>query len=65
MTLPIIVFKQECQANITKMSGDEKVQKLSREWICESARYKYSYNFSWMGRPIIRYPQDMIAMQIR
>ena len=23
---------------------------------------KYSYNFSWLGRPIIQYPQDMIAM---
>jgi cephalosporin hydroxylase len=24
---------------------------------------KYSYNFAWLGRPIIQYPQDMIAMQ--
>lgn len=24
---------------------------------------KYSYNFSWLGRPIIQYPQDIIAMQ--
>jgi cephalosporin hydroxylase len=24
---------------------------------------QYSYNFSWMGRPIIQYPQDIIAMQ--
>jgi len=63
MTSPVIVFEQECQANIEKMTEDEKVQKLSCEWICESARYKYSYNFSWMGRPIIQYPQDMIAMQ--
>jgi cephalosporin hydroxylase len=63
MTSPVIAFKQECQANIAKMAEDEKVQKLSCEWICESAKYKYSYNFSWMGRPIIQYPQDMIAMQ--
>lgn len=28
-----------------------------------SIRPKYSYNFSWLGRPIIQYPQDMIAMQ--
>jgi len=45
------------------MAVDENPKKLSREWICESARYKYSYNFSWMGRTIIQYPQDMIAMQ--
>lgn len=24
---------------------------------------KYSYHFEWLGRPIIQYPQDMIAMQ--
>ena len=24
---------------------------------------KYSYNFAWMGRPIIQYPQDIVAMQ--
>ena len=24
---------------------------------------KYSYNFSWMGRPIIQYPQDLVAVQ--
>lgn len=28
-----------------------------------STEPKYSYNFSWMGRPIIQYPQDMVAMQ--
>jgi len=29
----------------------------------ESCRYNYSYNFSWLGRPIIQYPQDILAMQ--
>ncbi len=24
---------------------------------------KYSYNFTWMGRPVIQYPQDIVAMQ--
>ena len=28
-----------------------------------STQPKYSYNFSWMGRPVIQYPKDMIAMQ--
>jgi cephalosporin hydroxylase len=32
-------------------------------FIKASAIPKYSYNFSWLGRPIIQYPQDMIAMQ--
>ena len=26
-------------------------------------RRQYVYNFDWMGRPIIQYPQDMVAVQ--
>lgn len=33
------------------------------EFIVASLHDKYSYNFSWLGRPIIQYPQDMVAMQ--
>ena len=29
----------------------------------ETAKYKYSYNFTWLGSPIIQFPQDIIAMQ--
>ena len=28
-----------------------------------SAIDKYSYNFKWFGRPIIQYPQDIVALQ--
>lgn len=28
-----------------------------------AATYGYSYNFSWLGRPIIQFPQDIVAMQ--
>jgi len=33
------------------------------EFTKASISAKYSYNFSWLGRPIIQYPQDIIAMQ--
>jgi len=32
-------------------------------FVVESVKPEYSYNFSWMGRPIIQFPQDMVAMQ--
>jgi cephalosporin hydroxylase len=35
----------------------------STEWITESAKHRYSYNFTWLGRPIIQYPQDILALQ--
>ncbi|RJQ40746.1 MAG: cephalosporin hydroxylase [Nitrospiraceae bacterium] len=56
-------FRNEVKDNIEGLSKDKDVQGLSRIWLRETARYKYSYNFSWMGRPIIQYPQDMMAMQ--
>lgn len=36
---------------------------MTRRWFDESARFRYSYNFTWLGRPIIQYPQDIVALQ--
>lgn len=41
----------------------DDLDSLTNRWIVRSAEQRYSYRFSWMGRPIIQYPQDMIAMQ--
>lgn len=56
-------FLQEVKENIDALKSDEDVQALSRIWVREITRHNYAYNFSWMGRPIIQFPQDMIAMQ--
>lgn len=40
-----------------------KFSKISRRWLRCSIDEKYSYNFEWLGRPIIQYPQDLIALQ--
>lgn len=36
---------------------------LSREWVKVGWAIKYIYSFSWMGRPIIQLPEDMIRAQ--
>jgi cephalosporin hydroxylase len=56
-------FKLECKKNIELQAINQPLQKVKSDFITESIDSKYSYNFSWMGRPIIAYPQDMIAMQ--
>ncbi len=56
-------FKAEVKQNINGLMADHDVQALSRIWVREIARHKYAYNFTWMGRPIIQFPQDMVAMQ--
>ncbi len=39
------------------------MDKITLEWLIASAKVKYSYNFTWMDRPIIQYPQDIVAVQ--
>jgi cephalosporin hydroxylase len=56
-------FAQEVAANIKGLGEDRDVQALSRIWVREVTRHRYSLNFTWMGRPIIQTPQDMIALQ--
>jgi len=45
------------------MGRDEKLNELSLQWANHANARKYSYHFEWQGRPIIQYPQDMVAMQ--
>ena len=60
---PIAAFRQERVEHIDQYGRDEGFKRLSQEWLRESMARKYVYNFDWMGRPIIQYPQDMVAMQ--
>lgn len=62
-TNPIEQFQQEVAANIRSLQEDKDVQALSRIWVREIARHRYAYNFSWLGRPLIQFPQDMVAIQ--
>ena len=55
-------FETEKRLNITKMAADEDLRTLSQDWFLASCRHRYTYNFSWLGRPIIQYPQDILAM---
>ena len=60
---PIKQFEAEVRSNIEGLSEDGDMQDLSRIWLRDTLKHRYTYNFSWLGRPIIQYPQDMVAMQ--
>ncbi len=60
---PVGAFRKQVAENVESLGKDTDVQGLSRIWSRETNRSGYTYNFSWLGRPIIQYPQDMIAMQ--
>jgi len=56
-------FNKEKLENIKKLALDNRLRDVSKNWIVDVSIYKYSYNFTWLGRPIIQFPQDIIAMQ--
>lgn len=60
---PQQVFAEECQAEILDQGNNAALCELAQTFYNESAKHKYTYHFSWMGRPIIQLPQDMVAMQ--
>src|SRR6185312_5177663 len=63
MSNPIELFKKECAEGIESYSTNKELKDAAHQFNIVSNNDKYSYNFTWMGRPIIQYPQDMIAMQ--
>jgi cephalosporin hydroxylase len=56
-------FEEQKSTNIMALGNDENLKIASREWIQNSGYHNYAYNFSWLGRPIIQLPQDIVAMQ--
>jgi cephalosporin hydroxylase len=56
-------FREEVLCNIKGLSGDHDLQALSRIWVREITPHKWAYNFSWLGRPAIQFPNDAWAMQ--
>jgi cephalosporin hydroxylase len=56
-------FQQQRRALVADYQADKALEDAAQQFMLESLRAKYSYNFDWMGLPIIQYPQDMIALQ--
>jgi cephalosporin hydroxylase len=56
-------FEQEVTDRIAANAENADLKSHAREFMLASVNAKYSYNFSWLGRPIIQYPQDIVAMQ--
>src|SRR5258708_34563187 len=63
MSNPIFQFIEERIERIRNNGQKKPLRSAADAFNLESNIARYSYNFSWMGRPIIQYPQDMIAMQ--
>ncbi len=56
-------FNKEVRDRITSYANENEMRQAAADFMRTSTAPKYCYNFSWQTRPIIQYPQDMIAMQ--
>jgi len=60
---PIKTFFDERTADIERMGADQELRQKSIDWMIHADQYKYTYNYTWMGRPIIKFPNDMVIQQ--
>src|SRR5439155_22490520 len=56
-------FEGRNRAMVGRMARDVELLKLSLEWFRTASKYEYSYHFTWLGRPIIQFPPDIVAVQ--
>ena len=63
MLSPVSQFFQEREDAVKEAALDRGLNKQSIDWMIAADRYKYTYNCTWMGRPIIKYPNDIIVQQ--
>lgn len=60
---PLEEFQKEKRETIAQQGTDGPLREVTREWIHQSCKHRYSYHFTWLGVPIIQYPQDIVALQ--
>ncbi|WP_105431670.1 cephalosporin hydroxylase family protein [Neorhizobium sp. T6_25] len=56
-------FTKEVEARVAAVPGNKELNDSAAQFMRTSIASQYSYNYFWLGRPIIQYPQDMVAMQ--
>jgi len=56
-------FKEQCLSEVESQGKDKTLLSLTQKWVNSANSKKYSYHYEWLGRPIIQYPQDIVAMQ--
>lgn len=59
---PIAIFETEKRETIASYEDEQDWHQVSKRWMYHAFQKRYMYNFSWLGRPIIQIPTDMVAV---
>jgi len=60
---PTEMYLCERDESIASYKDNKPLNSMAGAFIKELAFARYSANFSWLGRPVIQIPQDLMAMQ--
>src|SRR5215469_1403614 len=58
-----MVCEDKAETRTMPLYSDEAFETLSQQWIKVGWNQKYSYTFSWFGRPLIQLPEDVLRIQ--
>ena len=56
-------FERERAANRADLARRQDLKALGLELLIKSSEARYSYNWDWLGLPIIQFPPDVVAVQ--
>lgn len=56
-------FEADKRRNAQAQYRDQRLRKQSLDFIVESDKYGYGYQWTWLGLPIIQMPQDILVTQ--
>jgi len=59
----VVIVKDDRGERRHDMASPEAFSAVSRAWLRCGWDTKYVYSFSWLGRPMIQLPEDMIRLQ--
>lgn len=60
---PTLAFGEDYNKEIMALGADVDLKRNALNLAIHAAKFRYVFHFAWMGRPIIQYPQDIVAMQ--
>ena len=58
-----LTLTQDGRTETLPLYSKQAFEAISRQWVRVGWNQKYQYTFSWMGRPVIQLPEDMLRMQ--
>lgn len=59
----VLTVATEFKSEVFDLYSDEAFEIISREWTRVGWNQKHQYTFSWLGRPIIQLPEDLVRVQ--